>query len=118
MCYSSYWSLKKSMAAGSEPDDIKAVFNQFKHISSGYSLAGAGGGGYAVIILKRSSSYDDLRSIIDRYHESLSSQDDEDDSENILTLHRISVNVNGIHSINIYNNSSSDELPPIESYLI
>lgn len=53
----SYWSLKKEMAAGTEPDHIARLLDVIRPLSRGMSLCGAGGGGYAVVILKRGHSH-------------------------------------------------------------
>lgn len=57
---SRYWQLKKEMADGSEPTNIRQILHHFSDITCGMSLCGAGAGGFAVLILKADKSKEDL----------------------------------------------------------
>jgi fucokinase len=57
---STYWELKKEMAAGSEPPHIHALLAHLRPLAAGLSLCGAGAGGFAVVILRRDKSRADL----------------------------------------------------------
>ena len=49
----SYWSLKKKIAPGSEPQYIRQMRIYLAPLCSGISLCGAGAGGFMILILKR-----------------------------------------------------------------
>jgi hypothetical protein len=53
---SDYWTLKREMACGSEPDHLRALRLSLLPYCLGWSLCGAGGGGFAVAILRRNVS--------------------------------------------------------------
>ena len=52
-CLSKYWTIKKKLAPGSEPQLIKDVMDAMKPFIVGGSLAGAGGGGFLAAVLKK-----------------------------------------------------------------
>ena len=52
-CLSKYWTIKKKLAPGSEPQLIKDVMDALKPFIVGGSLAGAGGGGFLAAVLKK-----------------------------------------------------------------
>ena len=51
-CLSKYWSIKKALAPGCEPQLVKNILEVLKPYIVGGSLAGAGGGGFLAAILK------------------------------------------------------------------
>ena len=91
-----YWSLKKQMAAGSEPSCIRDLFTYLSPLCSGWSLCGAGAGGFAIIIIKRDTSFNDVRLRLEEYNSEM-----ED-----LSLHEVSLDSMGVHA-KIYNGEST-----------
>jgi len=51
-CLSEYWTIKKILAPGSEPQLVKDVMETLEPFVVGGSLAGAGGGGFLAAVLK------------------------------------------------------------------
>lgn len=97
-----YWTLKKEMAAGSEPPHIKKLLGSLRPFAEGLSLCGAGAGGFAVIILKREASLADLEALVRHLNGDISSQDS-------LSVHTIKVDRSGIKTSR-YNDSEKDVL--------
>jgi len=62
-CLGTYWSQKKAMAGGAEPDEVTAMIASVKDRIYGCALGGAGGGGFLILITKQP---DDLPQIEDR----------------------------------------------------
>ena len=83
-----YWSLKKQMAAGSEPSHIRELFAYLSPLCSGWSLCGAGAGGFAIIIAKRGTNLEDIRGKLEDYMV----------NEENLSMHEVKIDSTGIHS--------------------
>jgi len=64
VCIDEYWKQKKIMAPGSEPLVCSKLFSTFKTMSTGSSLAGAGGGGFMYLLLKEDYMKADIESLI------------------------------------------------------
>jgi galactokinase/mevalonate kinase-like predicted kinase len=85
-----YWELKKEMAAGSEPNNIKTILDKIRPIATGLSLCGAGAGGFAVVILDQKSNLSQLKSIVNEINAS------QLNSKELLTVHSIQLDAKGI----------------------
>jgi hypothetical protein len=64
---STYWALKRDMAAGSEPEYLRRLRLHLAGICCGFSLCGAGGGGYAVAVVKRGTGVHVLHDKVAEY---------------------------------------------------
>ena len=51
-CLSQYWSLKRSLAPGSEPQLVRNILDVLENFMVGGGLAGAGGGGFLAALLR------------------------------------------------------------------
>lgn len=60
----SYWSLKKRLARGSEPEYVRKIRMMLTPVCSGISLCGAGAGGFMIVILKRDESFTSLEEVL------------------------------------------------------
>ena len=56
-----YWVLKQKMAAGAEPDRVRAMIESVRDRVHGAALCGAGGGGFLVLIAKAADDVPSLR---------------------------------------------------------
>ncbi|TRY62113.1 hypothetical protein TCAL_04202 [Tigriopus californicus] len=64
-CLNTYWTLKKLLAEGSEPESIVPILKATKSLSLGQSLAGAGGGGFLVLITKAPNALDQVQAAVE-----------------------------------------------------
>eukprot|EP01038_Epipyxis_sp_PR26KG_P004331 gene4331-6132_t len=102
-----YWFLKKKMAPGSEPLHISKILDILRPISEGVTLCGAGAGGYAAIILKAGYTYEDLTVIISDYN---NCQNFERNESNILSIHKIKIEEQGLFTSFFENIDNNIEL--------
>jgi fucokinase len=89
---STYWALKRDMAAGSEPEYIHHLRLHLAGVCAGFSLCGAGGGGYAVAVLKRETEVHALQSKITEYNSNYV----DSTVAPICTMHKSSIDFEGI----------------------
>eukprot|EP01132_Coremiostelium_polycephalum_P001333 gene1333-1679_t len=82
-----YWEQKKCMASGAEPTRVTNLFNLIKHLTYGYSLAGAGGGGFMVVVTKENH-----QSTIMKMKEIISKSDE----FNSVSFHTAEIDLNGM----------------------
>ena len=59
-CLAEYWSIKKTLAPGAEPQLIKNILQVLQPYILGGSLAGAGGGGFLTAVLKDGVDRDEV----------------------------------------------------------
>ena len=82
-----YWTFKKRIAAGSEPERIRKILKQapsldrnpdnypdksprlLSALCTGAALCGAGGGGFAVLVLRRGVSREQVQAVVDAMNE-------------------------------------------------
>jgi len=63
-CMSIYWSQKKKMAPGCEPELVTKMMEALKPHALGMSLAGAGGGGFMYLLTKQPGMIDNVKEIL------------------------------------------------------
>ena len=51
-CFSQYWTIKRSLAPGSEPQLVRNILDVLQPFTLGGGLAGAGGGGFLAALLR------------------------------------------------------------------
>ena len=51
-CFSKYWTIKRSLAPGSEPHLVRNILDVLDPLVLGGGLAGAGGGGFLAALLR------------------------------------------------------------------
>ena len=51
-CFSKYWTIKRSLAPGSEPQLVRNILDVLHPFMVGGGLAGAGGGGFLAALLR------------------------------------------------------------------
>ncbi len=91
-----YWSLKKSMAKGSEPPYITTILERLKPVSLGCSLAGAGAGGFIVVIMKEGVQRKDVQQLVRKLNESDTDDSSRGSMEGGLSVHECSIDLNGM----------------------
>ena len=64
-CLTKYWSQKKCMAEGCEPEFVKQMIESLDDLILGASLAGAGGGGFLAVITKEANAMNALQNQLD-----------------------------------------------------
>jgi len=94
-----YWSLKKEMAAGSEPSYMKEILDSMRPLASGLSLCGAGAGGYAVVILKRSANRKELEECVEGINRSTAMMTEGRADRDHLSVHSVVVDRIGIETV-------------------
>lgn len=85
-CLSKYWSQKKCMAEGCEPEFVAKMIASFQKHIYGASLAGAGGGGFLALITKEPNSMDALETELDLLQLNIPGQ----------TLHKCEIDMDGL----------------------
>ena len=85
-CLSKYWTQKKCMAEGCEPEFVAKMIASFDELIHGASLAGAGGGGFMAVITKEPNVRDKLRAQLDKLKLNIPGQ----------TIHRCEIDMDGL----------------------
>ncbi len=91
-----YWSLKRTMAPGSEPEFISRLMADLTPLALGQSLAGAGAGGFLLIVLRRDCEFSHLRAVVAEYSKKEAEQGRSLGREE-LSVHRVEVDEEGIN---------------------
>lgn len=91
-----YWGLKRDMAAGSEPEYLRSLRLHMADVCSGFSVCGAGGGGYAVAVTKRGLKGDIVKAKIADLNIINASKGN---NLPICTVHRASIDFEGIRVV-------------------
>ncbi len=65
-CLDTYWSQKKKMASGAEPQNVTQMMNAIRPYLYGCSLAGAGGGGYMPLILRNPAQRHEVETLLNQ----------------------------------------------------
>ena len=60
-CFSKYWTIKRSLAPGSEPQLVSNILHVLDPLVLGGGLAGAGGGGFLAALLRPEVSMETVR---------------------------------------------------------
>ena len=85
-CLSNYWTQKKCMAEGCEPEFVKQMRQSFDEYIHGCSLAGAGGGGFMGVITKEPNAMGVLQEQLDSLSLNIPGQ----------TIHACTVDMEGL----------------------
>jgi hypothetical protein len=101
------------MAQGSEPLHISKLLRLIRPHTVGLSLCGAGAGGFLVAILQQDHSIEHIEDAIHRYKIESCGEDDFHDDSMKMSIHRISINSQGIHTTT----QRGAVITPISDYL-
>lgn len=63
---SEFWTLKRTLAKGSEPQYVTDIFTVLRPHCHGMSLCGAGGGGFMAVITKKRSAMSEVEGLLAR----------------------------------------------------
>ncbi|XP_052816143.1 L-fucose kinase-like [Mya arenaria] len=64
-CMDQYWTLKKRMAPGCEPEFVSRLMSAVRSNALGMSMAGAGGGGFMYVLARDQEARTNIKNIID-----------------------------------------------------
>ena len=113
-----YWTLKKEMAAGSEPGHIRTILDELRPLSEALSLCGAGAGGFAVVILKRESSLKDLEDSIVRINGRVDAVDSGSGNNASLQDRKLSIHSVQVDSFGTKTTFFDEDGKDVTSYII
>lgn len=119
-----YWELKKEMAAGSEPFNIRIILDQLRPLCAGLALCGAGAGGFAAVVLTRDHTLADLQSCVESINGVLLARNgassDPTSHDDLLSAHTAEIDWHGIQSTVhccVSRGGSNDEAVLLEDFL-